>query len=156
MDEAMVKVRRVGDWMANDEVGETVMNMKIMKSNLEFLYKRITQQEDKIEEQVGFSSNTAGEEVRSDRTQRRIWECMGICDHLIETETAKQVEVNRHRMIKTEASRFPDYDGSGDFGIWEENWSKLARHSGLNEECLGIKLRDNIKGKALEYIGETE
>ena len=48
LDEAMVKVRRVGDWMASEGEGESVMNKKIMKSNLEFLYKRITQQEDKV------------------------------------------------------------------------------------------------------------
>ena len=154
-DEAMVKVRLVGDWMAGAGDGVAVMDMKIMKSNLEFLYKKIAQKEDKIEEWGGSIADVAGEDVRSNRVQGLIWESMGIIEHLVEVEATRRVETNKLRMIKTEASRFPDYDGTGNFGIWEENWLKLARHSGLNEECLGIKLRDNIKGRAYAYIGET-
>ena len=52
-------------------------------------------------------------------------------------------------------SWFPDYDGTSNFGIWSENWLKLAHHSGLNDECLRIILRDNIKGSAYNFIGET-
>ena len=123
----MSDVRIVNEWVENETVGESVLKMKMMKQRLEFIYKRIGQQENRIEEHTGYLADTAEGAIRSDRVQRKVWECLVVCEHLIETETAKQVEANKHKMIKTEASRFPDFDGFNDFGIWEENWNKLAK-----------------------------
>ena len=105
LDEAMVKVRVVDGWVENETECESVLRMKMMKNSLEFIYKRIGQQEHRIEEHTGYLVDTAEGTIRSDRVQRKVWECLVVCEHLIETQMAKKVEENKHKIIKTEASR---------------------------------------------------
>ena len=66
-----------------------------------------------------------------------------------------KAETVRPKIIKTTASSFPSFDGLSDYEVWKDNWKTLASNSGLNEECLVIKLRESIKGEAEKYMGET-
>ena len=70
-------------------------------------------------------------------------------------EASKFPAFNASKMIKTTPSAFPKFDGSSDFDIWVSNWEKLANGCQLSEDCLLIKLRESLIGRAAEYIGKT-
>ena len=70
-------------------------------------------------------------------------------------EASKFPAFNASKMIKTTPSAFPKFDGASDFDIWVSNWEKLANGCKLSQECLLIKLRESLVGRAAEYIGKT-
>ena len=70
-------------------------------------------------------------------------------------EASKFPAFNASKMIKTTPSAFPKFDGSSDFDIWVSNWEKLANGCKLSQDCLLIKLRESLVGRAAEYIGKT-
>ena len=141
-----------------ESVRVSVIDLKRIKSRLEYLQTRLSRHDQMIDRYAGSRIDAMFYSNMSEDCQQKLNEYAIACDELIkekEMGTIIKVEDVKPKLIKTTPSNFPDFDGLSDYEVWKDNWKTLAKNSGLNEECLNIKLRESIKWEAQAYMGTT-
>ena len=128
-------------------------------ARLVFWKDRLLKLEAEIEKYTGtvidtYSVLKTSEDTRQNIVSYEIY-LLGVVAERLASSNPERVEINPGpRIIKVNASPFPEFDGKNNYEIWETEWKTLAENSGLNSACKLIKLKESIIGNARNYIGE--
>ena len=134
-----------------------VVKVRAIQSRLKGWLIRLDKHEKQVMTYKGKTFDTGMYIMQSEDVKMDLNEYLTICEETINTivdKTQKGTKVNNGaKIVKTTPSKFPEFNGEIDFEIWESNWKQLANNSGLDNDCLIIKLRESLIGKVREYIG---
>ena len=155
VDSAEADVIKVKALLVAAEIN--VVKLRAMQSRLKGWVVRLDKHEKQVMTYKGKTFDTGVYIMQSEDVKMDLDEYLTICEETINAMMEKAPKgakvINGAKIVKTTPSKFPEFDGEVDFDIWETNWKQLANHSGLEDDCLIIKLRESLVGKVREYIG---